>query len=415
MAGHGDNCDFGGGGRNLGGGGREYGGHRDYERGGYRGYGSDRGDSGDRGHDGDRRAGGERSFDRGLRRGPLICFNCDEPDHYANQCPHLRRNGHLPTWTNRGGSSPPSRPSLSRWQQSDPLESKVAEIGKSVAAVCRFVELEQQKNAAKERRKAERKEAEERAEAERAATLLSKQKKEEKARKEAEIKEELHKSLDVRMVVRVGELRDDVREDVRQEIREAIGELCLAVSRGKQKKVDPAVPAEGSSASSSEAEELNLLTRRLSISEKRNRGPEVVFEGSPPMEVPPKRTPKRGLRPTRISGRLTRSKARMQKTITPRKMSPSIRKNIPAAIGIVGRLKFEKRVLSDLKNLDALVLQNICKDEGIPYNGKFEAIFDIAAHRTHVAYGTNDDEDTTETPVVCTEVPAEAEEVDENA
>ncbi|GBG79017.1 hypothetical protein CBR_g28730 [Chara braunii] len=382
MAGHDDNRDLVGGGRNLGGGGREYRGHRDYERGGYRRYGSDRGDSGDMGHDGDRRVGGEWCFDRGLQRCPLICFNCDEPGHSANQCPHLRRNGHPSTSTNRGGSSSLSRPSLSRRQQSDPLESKVAEMGKSVTAVCQFVELEQQKKAAKERRKAERKEAEERVETERAATLLSKQKKEEKARTETEVKEELHKSLDVRMVVR---------------------------------KVDPAVSAEGSSASSREAEELNLLTRRLSISEKRKRGPEVVFEGSPPMEVPPKCTPKRGPRPVGISGRLTRSKARTQKTIIPRKTPPSIRKNIPTAIRIVRRLKFEKRVLSDLKNLDALVLQNICKDEGIPYNGKFEAIFDIAAHRTHVAYGTDDDEDMTETPVVCTEVPAEAEEVHENA
>ncbi|GBG80120.1 hypothetical protein CBR_g30487 [Chara braunii] len=403
MAGHGDNRDFGGGGRNLGGG------ERDYERGGYRGYGSDRGETGDRGYDGDRRIGGERSLDRGPRRGPLICFNCDEPGHYANQCPHLRRNEHPSASTSRGGSSPPNRPSFSERQQSDPLEFKVAEIGKSVAAVCQFVEVEQQKKVVKERRKAKKSEAEERAEAERAATLLSKQKKEEKTRREAEIKQELHKSLDVRMAVRVKELREDVREDVRQEIREAISELSLAVSRGKRKKVETAVPARESSASSSETEELNLQTRRLCMSDKRKRGPDSLLEGSPPMEMPPKRTPKRGPRSAAISGRLTRAKARTQKTITPRKTPPSICKKTPAAIGIAGRLRFEKRVLNNLKNLDVLVLQNICKDEGISYNGKFEAIFDIAAHRTHVAYGTDDDEEAIATPVVCAE-----EGIDEN-
>ncbi|GBG63159.1 hypothetical protein CBR_g36928 [Chara braunii] len=313
MAGHGDNHDFGGSSRNQGGGGWDYGGHREYG-GGHRGYASDRGDSGDRGYDGDRRSGGERIFDRGLWPGPPICFNCDEPGHYANQCSHPRWNSHPSTSASRGGSSPPNRPNFSRCQLLDPLESKVAEIGSRAG----------REVWASQRRKAERKEAEERAEAERVAAVLNKKKKEEKSCKEVDIKEELHKSLDARMVVRVGKLHEDV---------------------------DSAVPAEESSASSNKTEELNLQTRRLCIIEKRKRGPEAVFKGSSPMELPPKRTPKRGSRPVGFSGRPVH-----------------LRRLLRATIGIVGRLRFEKRVLSDLKNLDALVLQNICKDEGIPYN-----------------------------------------------
>ncbi|GBG77489.1 hypothetical protein CBR_g23936 [Chara braunii] len=404
MAGYGDNRDNGGRNRDHGGGGRDCRGFREYGS-GHRGYGSGRGEGSDRGFGGDRRTGSERGYDRGPRRGALICFNCDEPGHYANQCPLPKRNGVPASSAHRGGLSPPGRPSFSRRpQQTDPLESKVAEIGKTVAAVCQFVEVEQQKKAAKERRKAEKKEAEERVKAERAAALLRKQKKEEKIRKEAESKEELHKSLDVRMAVRVSELREDVREDVRQEIRDAIGELCLAVSCVKQKAVEPSETAAESSASSSETEELSMRTRTLCISKKRKQGPDVACEGSPPMELPAKRTPRRAARPGGFAGRLTRAKSRTQKTPTPKKTLPSIRKKTPAAIGIVGRLRFEKRVMKDLKNLDVLVLQNICKDKGIPYNGKFEAIFGIVAKRTQVAYGSDDEEEAVILPGTGTDV-----------
>ncbi|GBG89703.1 hypothetical protein CBR_g49556 [Chara braunii] len=152
-----------------------------------------------------------------------------------------------------------------------------------------------------------------------------------------------------------------------------------------------------------------MRTRNLCISEKRKRGPDVACEGSPPMELPAKRTPRRAARPGGFAGRLTRAKSWTQKTPTPKKTPPSIRKKTPAAIGLVGRLRFEKRVMKDLKNLDALVLQNICKDEGIPYNGKFEAIFDIAAQRTHVAYGSDDEEEAVVVPGTGTDMVAEVE------
>ncbi|GBG82945.1 hypothetical protein CBR_g36472 [Chara braunii] len=356
MVGHGNGRDYDGSNHNRG---RDYGGHRVYGR-GHRGYESDQSDGGDRSYDGDQRLGGERNFDRGTRRQAL-----------------------------------------------DPLESKVVEIGKRVAAVCQYVEAEQQKKVVKERRKAERKEAEERAEAERAAVVLNKQRKEEQARKEADAKEELHKSLAIRMVVRVGELREEVREDVRQKIREAINELCMIVTHWKHKKKDPVEFTAGSRASSSKTEELNLQTRRLCVSEKRKRGPEVPIEGSPPMELPSKRTPVRAVQGAGGTRRLTRARTCKQKVATPKKTPPSIRKKTPATIGVVGRLRFEKRVLNDLKNLDAVVLQNICKDESIPYNRKFGVIFDIATYRTHVAYGTDNDEELIAPPVVSADAVAE--------
>ncbi|GBG82568.1 hypothetical protein CBR_g34944 [Chara braunii] len=213
--------------------------------------------------------------------------------------------------------------------------------------------MEQQKKIAKERRKAEKKEAVECAAAERAEAELKKKKKEAKALKDAEQKEEMRKCLNIRMALRVGELCDEVREEVRQEICDAIGELCTVVARGKQKVARSGSPA--NSASSSDTEELNLRTRDLCLTEKRKRGPKVVLEDSPPMELPPKCTPRRARGQGYEMRRMARARAAV-KTPTPKKTPPSIRKKTPAAIGVVGKLRFEKKVMNDLTNLDALVL-----------------------------------------------------------
>ncbi|GBG76797.1 hypothetical protein CBR_g23012 [Chara braunii] len=251
MAGHGDNRDYGSGSRNPGGGGRDYDGYREYEVGTVVMTGT----------------------------GEMAAIGVKAVTEGSAGLDRTRRI--LPI---------------------DPLESKVSEIGKSVTAVCQYVEVEQQKKASKERRKAERKESEERAAAERAEAELIKKKKEDKARKEVERKEEIHKSLDIKMAVRVGELRENVREDIRSEIREAIGELCRVVSHGKEKVVEVVKSGAESSASSSETDELSMHTRNLCITEKRKRGPETAVEGSPPMELPPKRTPKRTPRQSRFDG-----------------------------------------------------------------------------------------------------------------
>ncbi|GBG59029.1 hypothetical protein CBR_g24376 [Chara braunii] len=295
----------------------------------------------------------------------------------------------------------------------DPIESKVAEIGQSVAAVCQYVENEQMKKAEKERRKAERLEAQERAEAEQLAQEMKRKKKVEKKLKKAKFVEEMNKNVDVQVAVRFGELREDVREDVRAEIRQVISELsCTAASQGKQKVCEETCNSgTGSSSGGSGTEELSARTRNLYISEKRKRGPEPVFENSPPMELPPKRTPKKSVvKPAKLTARMTRARA---KCITPKKATPrsGTKKKTPAAIGPVGRLKYERQMLQELKNLDALVLQNMCKDEGVPYNGKFEAIFNIAAHCTRMAYGTEEDEAETSHEVEA----VEAEEIAEKA
>ncbi|GBG90930.1 hypothetical protein CBR_g51534 [Chara braunii] len=207
----------------------------------------------DMGRDGNNyRDGG---YEREQRRGQVRCFNCGELGHYATQCPQPRRLRY-----SRPTTSADSRGDKNYGKRSttdDQLESKVAEIGKSVAAVCQFVEIEQQKKAVKERKKMEKKEAEEREVAERLEAEAKRKKKEEKARRNAEKFEEVNKNLDIKVALRVGELREDVREDVRAEIKEDIGELCRVVARGKQ-KVDPLTgPDHESGASSSDTGEIS--------------------------------------------------------------------------------------------------------------------------------------------------------------
>ncbi|GBG58713.1 hypothetical protein CBR_g114 [Chara braunii] len=303
-----------------------YGDQRGGDHGDQLGYGSDHREQRD--YVGDR-----RRYNRGPRRGPVTCYNCDEVGHYASQCPHPRRNTRYGPSSSmdlrRARSSSPRRQEQGSYRYAptqDHLQTKVAEIGKSIAAVCQYVQNEQQKKAAKERKRAEKKEA-------------------------AELK---------------------VTRDRAQEEEE----------EGEEQKGG-----------------------RDDRGDEQEAGHEDRCAGSPPMELPPKRTPRK-TGPVNLTTRFTRTKFKAaKKTPTPRKTPASIRKKkLPASIGVVGRLKFEKQVMQELKSLDVLVLQNVCKEEGIPYNGKFEVIFDIAAQRTPMAYGT--DEECEELPQGGEKVPA---------
>ncbi|GBG59973.1 hypothetical protein CBR_g304 [Chara braunii] len=217
----------------------------------------------------------------------MIGAHCPHPRRYRNSQPSSSSDSH------HGRSLSPSRhdQNFPRRSSSDPIHSKVAEIGKSVAVNCQYVENEQQKKAVKESRRIERKEAEECEAAERLQLDQNRKEEEDKARKNVKRIEEINKNVDIKVAVRVGELREDVREDVRQEVREAINELSMAVAKGKQKVVFQDTSLTQSDASSSETEELELRgrTRNLCISEKCKREPEPIFEDSPPMELPPKR------------------------------------------------------------------------------------------------------------------------------
>ncbi|GBG90927.1 hypothetical protein CBR_g51532 [Chara braunii] len=219
----------------------------------------------------------------------------------------------------RGSRSPRRTDYRRRWEspqrEAGSVQATVVELGKSVAAMKDFFDEARLKKLEKERKKQEKKEAEEHeAEAkERAEQKAMNQA--EKRRKELELEAErrleMKKDNEMQLAIRLSELEDNVTcrvESVTRPLREL-------VKLGK-KKVTYATGSESSATNEDEGsnisvtQELNSKTERLCISEKRKRGPDPLFEGSPPMETPPKRTRKRGtLKPAIPSARLTRSKA----------------------------------------------------------------------------------------------------------
>ncbi|GBG83978.1 hypothetical protein CBR_g37850 [Chara braunii] len=147
-------------------------------------------------------------------------------------------------------------------------------------------------------------------------------------------------------------------------------------------------------------EEIREGTRNFSINEKRKRGPEPVFEDSPPMDLPPKRTPKctpkhgpaKTLKLTPIGTR-SKKKTKVRLSLTTKeKIASAVKGKIPASIGTVGRYKFREAVMKQIKHHDAITLQNLCIDAGIPYNAKIEAIFYLADHEAYIAYGSECEE-----------------------
>ncbi|GBG59045.1 hypothetical protein CBR_g24391 [Chara braunii] len=364
----------------------------------------DRGGGDNRRRDGrrseDRRDEEQRDDDRRRYRAPT-CYNCHEPGHYANQCPERNRRRYYvdkPSTSNdsRGGRSPRTRDYRRREDSPPPgnekMLSTVAELGKSVAAMKDFYGEARKKKEDKSRRKLEMKEAEEREKAEQEKAERKAGKKLEKARREAQLeaqrRAEVPKDNDIHLAIRLSEMEENFSSKMKCVI-EPLKEL---IKKGKKK----VTYASGSNSAADKAsdtsvtQELSERTGRLCISEKRKQGPEQVVENSPPMELPPKRTPKRGaLWPTTLAGRLTRSKKTVKSPGSAKRKTPvktplaAILKTptktaTPMTIGALQRLRYRDGVMKDLKNLDATELQRICKEEGVPYDGKIDAIFAIA-------------------------------------
>ncbi|GBG64186.1 hypothetical protein CBR_g40886 [Chara braunii] len=220
--------------------------------------------------------------------------------------------------------------------------------------------------ARKREEEAKQREAEEKDRSERKAIKIR-----EKACQEAEYKAELKKDLGIQVAIMMNEMQGGGGESetsVTQEIREKAGRLCL--------------------------------------SEKRKRGPDPVFEDNPPMEKTPKKTPKRKtLKPIKLSTHKTLSKAiktvktpGSAKRRSPVKIPLSMRRKTPtkgkspsgiltpSSKGALVRLRFMNTASEELKDFDASELQWICKEKGIHYDKKVDAIFDIVEHLTALAF-----------------------------
>ncbi|GBG71893.1 hypothetical protein CBR_g10829 [Chara braunii] len=277
-----------------------------------------------------------------------------------------------------------------------------------------YYATEREKRESKLKRKMEKEEAQRRAKEEAARTEEERIKAEKKAWKrkqklvaEEQKRAEMQKDLQVQLAIHVGDMEDRLVQRLNQVVSTA-----SATCRDRGKKLtylsdDNAYSSSaGSGSDTSVTQELSARAEQLTISEKRKRGPEPVFQNpSPPMEQPAKRMPKHGiLKPVKLSGRLTRSKSRKgggdltptsnkKKVATPlSKARTRTRKPVPGLTlqskATLERLRhgYREDVLRELKDLDATELQHICREEGIHYDKKIDPIFDIADHRTERAF-----------------------------
>ncbi|GBG66854.1 hypothetical protein CBR_g70731 [Chara braunii] len=291
--------------------------------------------------------------DRRQYRAPT-CFNCHEQGHYANQCPHRDRRQYLSrpsTSTDSRRSRSPRRFEHRRYvsppRQEAELRGKLAALSQGVAEMKKHFNAEKARKEAKERRK------------------LDKERRKEEERRIAEEEE-----------------KRKIEEEARREEK-------------KRKKVEKA---------KREAILRAEMKKELCISEKQKREADVVLEGSPPMEMPAKRTPRKVARPMLPTERLTRSKARKKvgcimvrakrksQVKTPldkvvksgKKASPDSPPSgrITPVSKVVLRLRYRDAVMRELKDSNEDEFQRICREEGLHYEGKIDAIFDIAEYRS---------------------------------
>ncbi|GBG63960.1 hypothetical protein CBR_g39963 [Chara braunii] len=369
-------------------------------------------------HDGGGNSGGDG--DHRPYRHPT-CFNCREAGHYANEFPYRERR----QFASRPSTSSDSRRSRSPRRMeymrhySPPgidkdVRSQIAELNKNLVSIKQFHDAEQAKKEEKARRKREKEEAKrceaeevEKRAIEEAKREAKQQKKREKARNEAELRAEMRKDMSLQCAIMLSEIKDSWVEEWRQTALPAVRAVDPKGKKKLQYEVEEVVSdASGDGSETSVTQELSEKTGKLFISEKRKREANVVLEGSPPMETSAKRTPKRGTgKQTDLSMRLTRSKTAKKtgripipaKKKTPvktplskivrsaKKKTPQSRAT-PDASGALARLRYRDAVIKELKDLEAPELQKICRDEGLHYDKKIEAIFDIVEHQTQITF-----------------------------
>ncbi|GBG73621.1 hypothetical protein CBR_g16964 [Chara braunii] len=235
---------------------------------------------------------------------------------------------------------------------------------------------------------------------ERAIREAKAKKKKDRLRCEAESRAELKKDLGMQLVMQVSEME----EKFVQRMKRALAELQkLPSGKGKGVKQFSDTDVSGSGSEASVMQELSERTTCLVISEKWMRGPDKVVGDNPTIQSSAKRTPRQRRKQATFAGRMTRARAKVVKSPGSVKRTTPVRTPLsaakrqvlsltpglatPNAKGSLARYKYRILAMMGLKQLDANELQRICRDEGIPYDGKIDVIFDIADHRTYLHFG----------------------------
>ncbi|GBG84096.1 hypothetical protein CBR_g37971 [Chara braunii] len=288
------------------------------------------------------------------------------------------------------------------------VKKQLEGFGKSVASFREYIEKENRKKEEKERRKQEKMERQHREEMERQAreeARLAKErriaKKQAKIKKAEEEKMELSKAMRMQLAVCVGGLREQMQEEMRRNM-----EAFNAIIKGKQAAASPTSTPPGSPVSytskleASEVEEISQKAKDLTIGDKRKRSPDATIGNSPPMEVPPKRTPRNTkVKPRKLAAKLltTASKKTTKKgkpeeggSKTPKRYTPkrgTPKTNIAAKIGSAGKTKFVVDNMRQLAEYQADDLKLLCRREDLVYGNKVLAVINVAEKLAEEAYG----------------------------
>ncbi|GBG77497.1 hypothetical protein CBR_g23942 [Chara braunii] len=330
------------------------------------------------------------------RRAPLICFSCGEPGHYKNQCWKRTGEGHV-----RGGAGTSSGQKAAS-EGDESMKKQIQEIGASMASFQKYMDRENKKKAEKEKRKKEREERQLREEAqcvvkeeERQARARREARKQAKKTKAEEERLEFRKALRMHIVSCVESLKEELQEEMRRNMQ-----AFHSIIKGKQ-AVSPS-GSEGfytSDSTTNQVEELSQRTGNLVISEKRKHSPEKQIGSSPPMELPPKRTPRKsGIKPVKLAAKLQATTKTTPKTktgkkregqttpksYTPRRGTPKTK--IAVELGAAGCAKFIEDNMRHLAEFQAEDLKRMCRREDVQYGNKVIAMINIAEKRAEEAY-----------------------------
>ncbi|GBG86510.1 hypothetical protein CBR_g41503 [Chara braunii] len=325
---------------------------RDYDGGRRRSSSEDRSNR----HGFDRRD--ERRDDRQYGRSLPSCFSCNERGHYANQCPNRWRTSDARASTSydvKRGRSTSSRRSEGvtsevTKHESEELRLKIEELNKSLASVSEFVLAEKARKAEEERVRLEARAEAERLETERLARIKKEQRRNEKKQRDEQREAEIDKKLEIQLAIKTGNFFDRMEQN--------FGPVLDFVRKTRTSKQPVQVPEDSDDDSNGSAtEDIRARTKKLTIHEKRKGGAEVVFEGSPPLLTPAKRTPRRTdptKKTARTPGRVTLTKAKLKT-----KVSPYVEK-LKKTLGqpsTIEKLRFRNQQMEDLRSLGALELQ----------------------------------------------------------
>ncbi|GBG63243.1 hypothetical protein CBR_g37328 [Chara braunii] len=329
------------------------------------------------------------------RRPSPICYGCKVPGHYRSDCwrfgadslsrRQAESDGYVcpPEFDRRGRSVSPRRATGTGIRRSPSIDSqtssRLAELGQSIATLHEFVDLEMARRSEKEKKRHDKEEARLREEEERKAEAAKAGKKVEKLRKREEEQLELTKAVEMQLALRIGNIRDDLRN----EIRRVVGE----VEKGKAKVVEQLSSTSGSGAGNNDVEVITEGTERLAISEKRKRGEETPVGNNPHVTTPAKRANKRTtVRPLRFSERLQRTRTRIAK-----KGGRALNKaqtviKPPARDMAMERMIYLDRTRRELALCNCDQLRVFCREVGVGFVAKVQAIFDIADARARVRF-----------------------------